>query len=107
MQVEQNFRDDKNNRWGFGFRSAKCSKANRLSVYLLLSTIAQIFLWLIGFAAEKSGFKKMFQVNTLKRRVLSYISLGKLIVMQNVEIKPNFIKEGLLYIASINSEVFS
>lgn len=107
MQIEQNFRDDKNNRWGFGFRSTKCGQAHRLSVYLLLAAIAQICLWLIGFAAEKSGYKKMFQVNTMKRRVLSYISLGKLIVIQDVKIEPGFVIEGLSHIASINSEVFS
>lgn len=106
MQIEQNFRDDKNNRWGFGFRSTKCSKAHRLSVYLLLAAIAQIFLWLIGFAAEKSGLKKMFQVNTMERRVLSYISLGKLIVIQGMKIEPDFVIEGLSHIASINSEAF-
>lgn len=106
MQVEQNFRDDKSNRWGFAFRSTKCNKAHRLSVYLLLATIAQIFLWLIGFAAEKSGLKQMFQVNTLKRRVLSYVSLGKLMVIQGTKIKSDFIKDGILYVSSINSEVF-
>ena len=106
MQIEQNFRDDKNNRWGLGFRSTRCSKAHRLSIYLLLATIAQIFLWLIGFAAEKAGFKKMFQVNTVKRRVLSYISLGKLIIMHNLKIEPDFVKEGLSHIGLINSEAF-
>jgi len=106
MQIEQNFRDDKNNRWGFGFRSSKCGNAHRLSVYLLLSAIAHIFLWLIGYAAEKIGLKKMFQVNTLKRRVLSYISLGKLIIAQHIKIKSDFITNGIRYISSINSEAF-
>jgi len=108
MQIEQNFRDDKNNRWGFGFRLTRCSNANRLAIYLLLSTIAQIFLWLLGCAAEQCGLQKMFQVNTLKRRVLSYISLGKLIVnkLQDNKIGRNFIKEGILYISAINAEVF-
>ena len=108
MQIEQNFRDDKNNRWGLGYRMTVCSNVNRLSVYLLLSTIALIFLWFIGCAAEKDGLQKMFQVNTLKRRVLSYISLGRLVIKKykNSKIKGNFIKEGILHISSINSEVF-
>jgi hypothetical protein len=106
MQIEQNFRDDKNPRWGLGFRNTECSTANRLSVYLLLAAVAHKFLWLIGYAAEKNGLKQPFQVNTLKRRVLSLINLGKLIVAHEIKLKQEFILEAIKHITSINSKLF-
>ncbi|MBS0290494.1 MAG: transposase [Proteobacteria bacterium] len=35
MQIEQNFRDDKNERWGFGWRYSKTKNHERYSILLL------------------------------------------------------------------------
>jgi hypothetical protein len=77
MQVEQNFRDMKNQRWGFGLRDSKTENSNRLEILLLISFIATMVLWLVAIVAESKKLHHSFQVNTERgRRVLSLFSLG-------------------------------
>ena len=45
MQIEQNFRDEKNGRFGFGLRA---SKTGRILVLSLLATLSTIVMWLLG-----------------------------------------------------------
>ncbi|EDQ3858280.1 transposase, partial [Salmonella enterica subsp. diarizonae] len=52
MQIEQNFRDEKSERIGFGLRACYSRSAGRLSVLSLLATLSTIVLWLIGYHAE-------------------------------------------------------
>lgn len=52
MQIKQNFRDLKNQRWGFGLRDSKTINMQRLEILLLISNIATMVLWLLGIAAE-------------------------------------------------------
>ncbi|EDR1382620.1 transposase, partial [Salmonella enterica subsp. diarizonae serovar 61:r:z53] len=47
MQIEQNFRDEKSERFGFGLRASYSRSAGRLSVLSLLATLSTIVLWLI------------------------------------------------------------
>ncbi|EKL1667351.1 IS4 family transposase, partial [Salmonella enterica] len=55
MQIEQNFRDEKSERFGFGLRASYSRSAGRLSVLSLLATLSTIVLWLIGYHAENTG----------------------------------------------------
>lgn len=61
---------------------------------------------MIGYMAEKSGLKKAFQVNTSQRRVLSLISLGKLIVAHAINLKQTFIIETIKHISLIAQNLF-
>ncbi|MCX7115938.1 MAG: hypothetical protein NTW08_08545 [Gammaproteobacteria bacterium] len=81
MQIEQNFRDDKSERFGFGWRFSGTRDAAKISVLVLLATIASFILWMIGFAAEKKGLQYAFQANTVRsRRILSFIFLAKQLI---------------------------
>lgn len=83
MQIEQNFRDDKNQRYGFSWRNSFTSDANRIGVLCLLAFIATAILWLIGIEAEKRKLHFSFQANSIKhRRVLSYLTLAKSLCIQ-------------------------
>jgi len=83
MQIEQNFRDDKNQRYGFSWRNSFTSDANRIGVLCLLAYIATAVLWLIGIEAEHRKLHFSFQANSLKnRRVLSYLTLAKSMFIQ-------------------------
>lgn len=83
MQVEQNFRDDKNERWGFGFRYSRTQIISRLEILFLIATLGTVLLWLIGLAGELNKLERLFQANTIrKKRVLSLISLGLQIIRQ-------------------------
>jgi hypothetical protein len=81
MQIEQNFRDDKNPRFGFGWRYSRTRDPKKINVLCLIASIATLILWLIGFAAEKQKLHYEFQANTIKQhRVLSYFFLGKEVI---------------------------
>lgn len=78
MQIEQNFRDEKSERFGFGLRASHSGTAGRLLVLSLLATLATVVLWLLGYDAENKGLHLRYQANSLKsRRVISYLTLAE------------------------------
>ncbi|EAB7078586.1 IS4 family transposase [Salmonella enterica subsp. enterica serovar Tudu] len=78
MQIEQNFRDEKSERFGFGLRASYSRSAGRLLVLSLLATLSTIVLWLIGYHAENKGLHLRYQANSIKsRRVISYLTLAE------------------------------
>jgi len=72
MSIEETFRDNKNEYYGLGLTRSRSRSVERLECILLIAMIAQIFLYVIGKAAEFAGYHKHFQANTRKKRVLSY-----------------------------------
>lgn len=48
MQIEQNFRDEKNPRWGFGLREGMSQSVERIEVLSLIGALASIIMWLSG-----------------------------------------------------------
>ncbi len=82
MQIEQTFRDLKNQRWGLSFCEHRTTNIERLQVLVLISTLAIFVLWLIGWTAEQKGMHYGFQANTVKsHRVLSHIFLGRQVIV--------------------------
>lgn len=64
MQIEQNFRDEKSERFGFGLRASYSRSVGRLLVLSLLATLSTIVLWLIGYHAENKGLHLRYQANS-------------------------------------------
>lgn len=78
MQIEQNFRDEKSERYGLGLRASYSRSAGRILVLSLLATLSTIVLWLLGYHAENKGLHLRYQANSIKsRRVISYLTLAK------------------------------
>ncbi|EBX7333475.1 IS4 family transposase [Salmonella enterica subsp. enterica serovar Sandiego] len=78
MQIEQNFRDEKSERFGFGLRTSYSRSVGRVLVLSLLATLSTIVLWLIGYHAENQGLHLRYQANSIKtRRVISYLTLAE------------------------------
>lgn len=78
MQIEETFRDLKDERWGFGLAQARSSSHGRREVLLLLGALALLALWLVGLAARANGWMRHFQANTERRHaVLSLVFLGR------------------------------
>ncbi|MBH3000766.1 IS4 family transposase [Serratia marcescens] len=78
MQIEQNFRDEKSERFGFGLRASYSRSVGRMLVLSLLATLSTIVLWLIGYHAENKGLHFRYQANSIKsRRVISYLTLAE------------------------------
>ena len=94
MQIEQNFRDDKNPSLGFGWRHSKTKKPNRMKVLCLIAAIATWLLRFFGVLAESLNWHWHFQSNTTKtKRVLSHIFLGKQVLQHWPEkLRTNFNK---------------
>lgn len=86
MQIEQNFRDDKNERYGLGWRFSRTKDINKLSILLLIAAIATLILWMIGFAAEKRELQYRFQANTVRiHRVISFLYLAKQLITHGLK----------------------
>jgi len=80
MQIEQNFRDLKNHRWGWSLRHCRSGK-ERVELLLLIGALATFVQHLAGFAGELNKLHHRYQANTLrKRRVLSFFFLGGLLL---------------------------
>jgi hypothetical protein len=78
MQIEQNFRDEKSERFGFGLRASRSRDGKRFLALSLLATLASVVLWLLGYHAEKKGFHRWYQANSVKkRRVISFLTLAE------------------------------
>jgi hypothetical protein len=76
MKIEETFRDAKNHRFGWSLHHVRTDSADRLTVLLLLASIAIVAVTLLGFEAERRRVHRRYQANTVKRRVLSHFVLG-------------------------------
>ncbi|HGY4714613.1 MULTISPECIES: IS4 family transposase [Klebsiella] len=84
MQIEQNFRDEKSERYGLGLRASKSRGEKRLSVLCLVAVLYSIIIWLTGYYLESKGINRWFQANSEKsRRVLSYLTLSENVIQQS------------------------
>lgn len=87
MTIEGSFRDAKSTEFGFSLNENKTIKSVRYMVWLMISTLAYLIAWIIGFAAEKAGLHYDFQANTYRhRRVLSFFYLGCQIVRKKIDV---------------------
>lgn len=81
MQIEEEFRDTKNPRLGLGLSDMASRCVKRINILVLLGSLAQFILILVGKAAYLKNYARHFQANTERcRRVLSYFYLGKEII---------------------------
>jgi hypothetical protein len=77
MQIEEAFRDLKDDRFGVGLCLSQTKHESRLAILLLIAALAQLALWLVGRAAMKAGYHTQYQANTAHQRLsLSVITLG-------------------------------
>jgi len=78
MQIEQNFRDEKSERYGFGLRASQSRSAARMAVPGLIAQLAGIMLWFAGYDFESRGLHRDYQANSVRHcRVLSFLTLAK------------------------------
>jgi len=83
MQIEEGFRDMKNQRTGFALCETRTRSPQRLANLLLVGMLATLVVWLMGRLAEEKQWHYHYQANTVKKhRVLSLFYLGCLLVVQ-------------------------
>lgn len=77
MTIEENFRDTKSHRFGFGLEDNICFSPERITVWLMLVALATLVAFFVGRQVEKIGMHRQFQANSYtNRRVLSFVFLG-------------------------------
>lgn len=81
MQIEEEFRDMKSRLYGLGFEHSKSTLLRRLTLLILIATLACLVALLIGLTAVSAGLHRRYQANTTKnKRVLSFQFIGRRIV---------------------------
>jgi hypothetical protein len=87
MQIEESFRDLKNERLGLGLAASRSTKPDRLRVLLLIGALATLVLRLIGEMARERQLHRQCQSNTrASRPVLSVITLARQLVRKTVSV---------------------
>ena len=83
MQIEEGFRDIKNQRTGFSLSNTRTRSPERLANLLLIGMLATLVVWLIGRLTEQNGGHYHYQANTVKKqRVLSLYYPGCLVMTE-------------------------
>ena len=81
MQIEEAFRDLKDDRFGVGLCLSQTKQANRFTILLLIAALAQLVVWLVGHATVNAGYHGRYQANTTRRRLtVSVSALGMQVV---------------------------
>ena len=74
---EEHFRDEKDPRYGLGFRETAASTPERRDRFLVITMLATILLTLLGGAGEQVGCDRILKANTSTRRTHSLFRQGR------------------------------
>ena len=81
MQIEEGFRDTKNQQYGLGLTQAKSKTTKRYDNLLLIAALALFLLWCMGKVAVDKKYHHYLQANTTRHKtVLSNIYIAMQII---------------------------
>lgn len=81
MQIEESFRELKSSRFGLGFEQNGTRQIKRMTILILLTTLANWILVILGMAATVSNQHRQYQANTTRHKnVLSLAFIGLRVV---------------------------
>ena len=87
MRIEENFRDTKCTRYGFGLKESRSRSTQRMKVLLLIAAIATFACWLAGLVTRQKGNAADFQAHSSKfTSVLSNVYLGREVLKKGLNI---------------------
>lgn len=75
--IEENFRDEKDWRFGLGSRYVNIRRTDRRDRLCLVIAIATVLLTLLGHAGEQLGLDRLLRANTVKTRTHSLFRQGR------------------------------
>jgi hypothetical protein len=75
--IEENFRDEKDWRFGLGSRYVNIRRTDRRDRLCLVIAIATVLLTLLGQAGEQLGLDRALRANTVRRRTHSLFRQGR------------------------------
>lgn len=74
---EEQFRDEKDDRFGLGFKETRVSTCRRRDFFLLINALATILLTVLGAAGEMLCYDRYLRANTLRKRTHSLFRQGR------------------------------
>jgi hypothetical protein len=74
---EEQFRDEKDDRYGAGSKEIRVSTNRRRDMLTLIHALATVILTVIGEAGERLGYDRRLRANTVNRRTHSLYAQGK------------------------------
>lgn len=105
MRIEENFRDTKCTRYGFGLKESRTRSAARMKILVLIAAIATFACWLASIIAIDRGIAAGFQARSSKYiNVLSSVYLGKEVLKKGLQSKPIVLKNALNKLFEIASK---
>jgi hypothetical protein len=79
MQIEQNFKDIKNEQLGMGLRRNASSGKTRINMLFFLAVLLIMIAWWFGLMIESLNKHRSYQANTIKhKRVRSFVHLARM-----------------------------
>lgn len=102
MQIEEEFRDTKSHRYGFGLRYSLSNIGRRLEILLLIAALATFMCWLISLSALRKKQQLDYQSNSIKTGgVLSIVYLACRMVRKAARFKKKELLESLKQLQDI------
>jgi hypothetical protein len=106
MQIEEGFRDMKSSRFGLGFEQNDTRQIQRMTILILLTTLANWILMILGMAAIVSGHHRQYQANTTRHKnVLSLPFLGlRVVVDRTIRFRVYQLRQAILELNTLARE---
>jgi hypothetical protein len=106
MQIEEGFRDMKSSRFGLGFEQNDTRQTKRMTILILLTTLANWILMVLGMAATVSGRHRQYQANTTRHKnVLSLPFLGlRVVADRTIRLRVHQLRQAILELNTLARE---
>lgn len=87
MQIEQNFKDIKNQELGLGLRRNQSLGKTRVTMLFFLAVLLTLIAWWFGLMIESLGKHRAYQANSIKyKRVRSFVHLARMAYRHELEL---------------------
>jgi hypothetical protein len=78
MRIEENIRDTKCTRFGFGLKEGRTHSTERMKILLLIAAIATFACWIAALITRQNGTASDYQAHSAKfKSVISNVYLGR------------------------------
>jgi hypothetical protein len=106
MRIEENIRDTKSNRYGFGLKESRTRSPERMKILLLICAITTLACWLASIISRKNGTASDFQAHSAKfTSALSNVYLGREYLRKGVRISGKEFKSAIKQLIRLTYQV--
>lgn len=103
MRIEENIRDTKCTRYGFGLKESRSRSTERMKILLLIAAIATFACWIAGIFTREEGKAADFQAHSSKNTgILSVVYLGREALKAGMRISRKQLEKTVQLLLGIN-----